>query len=76
LPAAILAHWSFNYYYASYYFFDELRGLPPPTEVNPLETKLFEYSQELIALLIMIQSALVAGYTILKIQSPKRHSGI
>lgn len=70
LPAAILTHWGFNYYYASYYFFDEIRGLPPPTEIEVLDANVFSYSQEFIALLIMSQTALVVGYLMIKMQAP------
>ena len=71
LPAAILVHWGFNYYYATFYFFDSIRGLPAPSELSLMSiTELFEYSQEYIVVLITLQTILVISYLVMRALSP------
>ena len=54
LPAAILMHWAFNYFSASYYYFDKIRGLPPLNE-NP-SSNIFSYSQAYVDIIVFISA--------------------
>lgn len=56
VPAAILLHWAFNYFSATFYYFDRMRGLPPITENI---SNVFSYTQAFVDILI-ITSALLS----------------
>lgn len=72
LPTVVLVHWSFNYYYATFYFLDKIRGLPSPSQLSLASaTTLLGYSQEYIVILITLQSILIVTFSVLKLLSPK-----
>ena len=55
IPAAIMLHWAFNYFSASFYYFDRLRGLPP---VELAGEKIFLYTQAYVELLLLFSAIL------------------
>lgn len=55
LPAAVMLHWAFNYFSASFYYFDRLRGLPP---VELAGGKIFLYTQAYVEMILLFSAIL------------------
>ena len=55
LPAAILLHWAFNYFSASFYYFDRLRGLPP---IELVQENVFRYTEAYVEMILLFSATL------------------
>lgn len=69
LPVAIMLHWAFNYFPASFYYFDRLRGLP---SVELARENILVYTQAYVGIIILL-SAILSTILLLMLQKPAQY---
>jgi hypothetical protein len=62
-PAAVMMHWSFNYFEGSFYYFDLARGLPPLDATSEFSSlAALQYSQFYVDALVILTSVAVFAF--------------